>query len=94
MEEDCIDSYPLLEGCYDGLVRGLGDGLLGHCVRLGAKVESVEFKESYCETEFGSSKGKSKVRSKYVICAVPLPVIKNETIKFKPQIPESHAFIF
>lgn len=35
-----------------------------------------------------------KIRCRYVVCAVPLSVIKNKLITFVPQIPETHSFIF
>lgn len=95
MEEDCLDTYPLPAITYDGLLQQLTRDLPRECLRFNTSAEHIELKGEGCAVTV-QEKGSAKrvIKSKYVVCGVPLPVIKSKALSFTPELPAPHSFIF
>ncbi|OJJ12674.1 amine oxidase [Alphaproteobacteria bacterium AO1-B] len=84
-EDDEYDGADVIltEG-YDQIPKSLADGLE---VRFDTVVEAIEYEEGDGAAVYTS---KGTFESYFVICTVPLGVLKKATIAFDPPLPEAH----
>jgi len=84
-EDDEYDGADvILPGGYDQIPRSLADGL---DIRLNTAVESIEYEEGEGAAVYTSN---GTFESYFVICTVPLGVLKKGAITFDPPLPSAH----
>ena len=83
-EEQDLGQYPIPKGTYANLLKKMGEGL------------NFKLKERVIQVNYAKENEKCKVRtdlntyeSDYVICALPLSIIKKEIVRINPPLPET-----
>jgi len=84
-EDDEYDGADvILPGGYDRIPRSLAEGL---DIRLNTAVESIEYEDGEGAAVYTSN---GTFESYFVICTVPLGVLKKGVITFDPPLPKAH----